>query len=147
MSFNISLGINSSEDNRINKSVSYSKTLTGNLKDQTSIIDPVILIECSLDDIVNCNYCNIPQFNRKYFIKDITSVRNGLCQITCHVDVLDSFADEILSNSAIIKRQENEWNLYVNDGAFFTYQNPNIITKSFPSGFSSQSFVLAIAGS
>lgn len=147
MAFNISLQVNNSERERLSKSIDDILTVSGVLKNDTSIIDPVIIIECNLSDVVNCNYMTIPIFERSYFVNDIRSVRHGLVEFTCHVDVLSSFANEIKSNTAIIKRQAEKWNLYLNDGSFKVYQNPNVLTKEFPSGFDTQEFVLAVAGS
>lgn len=146
MSFNIKLMVNKSENIRLSKSTKIINTVSGVLKDSTSIIDPVILIECDLTDVTGCNYISIPKFNRFYYVNNIRSVRNGLVEFSCHVDVLSSFADEIRKNDAIIRRQENKWNLYLNDGTFKVYQNPIVLTRSFPSGFSTQEFVLAVAG-
>lgn len=89
----------------------------------------------------------IAAFNRYYFITDIVSVSTGIAEIKAHVDVLTSFADGILANRGIVARQENIWNLYINDGAFRVYQNPMVLTKPFPSGFNTMEFVLAVAGS
>lgn len=147
MAFNIVLQTNNSEPNRLTKSISDIATVSGVLKDGTSIIDPTIKIECDLLTVTGCNYLSIPSFGRSYFVKNISSIRNGLVEFSCHVDVLSSFADSIRSNKAIIKRQENSWNLYLNDGSFKVYQNPNVLTKAFPSGFTTQEFVLAVAGS
>ena len=88
----------------------------------------------------------IESFNRFYFVDNITSIRNGLIQFSCRVDVLMSYRTAIRKNNAIIKKQENKWNLYLNDGTFKAYQNPNVLTKAFPSGFTTQEFVLAVAG-
>lgn len=147
MGFSIIVQRNNSEDNRITKNVSTIFTVNGNLKDNTSIIDPVILIQCDLTSVVNCNYISIPEFHRSYFVRNIKSVRNGLVEFNCHVDVLSSFADAIKGNTAIIKRQENDWNLYLNDGTLRVYQNSMVLTKNFPSGFNTREFVLAVAGS
>lgn len=147
MSFSIMLMQNTSPVNKIGKELSSQLEVTGELRSETSIIDPVIMIECDLADLTNCNYMYIPQFNRYYFVNNIRSIRNGLVEFTCHVDVLETYKDQIKANSAIIKRQENNWNLYLNDGTFKVYQNPIIITKEFPSGFNTQEFVLAVAGS
>lgn len=147
MSFSITLMQNTSPVNKIGKSLSSQLEVTGDLRSETSIIDPVIMIECELSDLTNCNYMYIPQFNRYYFVNNIRSIRNGLVEFTCHVDVLETYKDQIRANSAIIKRQENNWNLYLNDGTFKVYQNPIVITKEFPNGFNSQEFVLAVAGS
>ena len=77
---------------------------------------------------------------------NIRSIRNGLVEFSCHVDVLSSFATDIRNNIGVVKRQENKWNLYLNDGSFKVYQNPNVLTKAFPSGFTTQELVLAVAG-
>lgn len=142
----ISLQTNSSENNKMDKDVTTISTVTGTLRAECSIIDPVIIFELDLVNFVECNYITIPAFRRSYFVNNIRSIRNGLVEMTCHVDVLSSFKDEIRANSAIIHKSENDWNLYLNDGSLKTYQNASIYTHSFPSGFTGQSFVLAIAG-
>lgn len=147
MAFTITLQTNNSEDNRLTKGVTDIMSVNGTLRAGTSIIDPVILMNCDLSAVTHCNYITIPEFKRSYFVRNIKSVRAGLVELSGHVDVLSSFADSIKSNTAIIRRQENEWNLYLNDGTFRVYQNSIVLTKSFPSGFSTQEFVLAVAGS
>jgi len=143
---NVSLQINSSDKIRMDKNISDIATFNGTLKAATSIIDPVILFEGDLSNYANCNYMTIPVFGRSYFVTNIKSIRSGLFEVSGHVDVLSSFAAAIRANTAIIKRQENNWNLYLNDGSFRTYQNPMVLTKEFPGGFSTQEFVLAVAG-
>ena len=147
MAFDIMLQRNNSERNRVTKEISEILTVSGELKAETSIIDPVIIIECDLSAVVGCNYISIPAFGRSYFVNNIRSIRSRLVEFSCHVDVLSSFATEIRSNTAIVRRQENNWNLYLNDGTFKIYQNPDVLTKAFPSGFTTQEFVLAVAGS
>lgn len=147
MAFNIILQTNTSENNKLDKSLTNIATLSGTLKSECSIIDPVIQIEGDISDYTGCNYCTIDTFGRSYFVQNIRSLRNGLFEISCHVDVLSSFATQIRACTGIINRQENDWNLYLDDGSFKVYQNPVILTKEFPSGFSTQSYVLAVAGS
>lgn len=147
MAFNITLQTNKSEENKLDKRLIDIMTVSGELKTETSIIDPVIVIECNLAAVTECNYMTIPQFGRSYFVNNIRSVRTGLVEFSCHVDVLSSFKSQIRGNRAIIKKQENDWNLYLNDGTFKVYQNPMVLTKAFPSGFTTQEFVLAVAGS
>ena len=145
--FDITLQTNQSEQNRVTKTLVDLATVSGVLKEETSIIDPIIKIEGDLSNFVNCNYLTIPAFGRSYFVNNIRSIRQGLVEFACHVDVLSSFADAIKTNKAIVKRQENNWNLYLNDGTFKVYQNPTVLTKAFPSGFNTQEFILAVAGS
>lgn len=144
--FNITLQVNNSEKERLDKSITDIATISGTLREKTSLIDPVIVIEGDLSNYVNCNYMTIQAFNRSYFINNITSVSNNLFEISAHVDVLTTYKTQIRTNDAIIARQEKKWNLYLNDGVFKTYQNPYIVTKAFPSGFTSQHFVFSVAG-
>ena len=147
MSFSIQLMRNNSEGNRLNKNLSPITTVTGTLKQSTSIINPVIQIQCEITDVTDCNYMYISTFERYYFVDNITSLTSDIFEFTSHVDVLTTYANQIRSNNAIIRKQENRWNLYLNDGTFKTYQNPIILTKAFPHGFTTQELVLAVAGS
>lgn len=147
MSFKITLQTNKSENIKIGKSLTDVLTLEGTLKVSTSIIDPVIIIESdNVESILKCNYMSIPSFSRSYFITNVKSINYKLWEVSAHVDVLESFKDEILENTGVIARQEKEWNLYLDDGVFKSYQNPLVMTQAFPKGFSSQEFVLIAAG-
>lgn len=140
------LQTNRSENNRAVKDLTDIASINFVLKEKTSITDPVFILQRNLADIIDANYLTVPSFKRSYFITDIQSVRNGIVEISAHVDVLSSYIDQLKECSAIIHRQENKWNLYLDDGFFKTYQNPNIVVKKFPNGFTTQSFVLAVAG-
>ena len=146
MPFDVILKRNISEVNCFDKDTEIIATLTGVISDGTSIINPSIIVDGALADISQANYVTVAEFGRSYFINDIVSFREGLVQLNCHVDVLSSFAEQIRANKGIIFRQENDWNLYLNDGVLEVYQNPYVVTKSFPSGFDGQSYVLALAG-
>lgn len=143
---NIILQRNNSDDRRFTKETETIATLSGYLRAESSIVDPVIMIEGSASSLANCNYITIPEFNRSYFVTDIVSVRSDLIEVSAHVDVLSTYKNAILSNRGIVRRQENDWNLYLDDGSFKVYNNPVILTRAFPSGFSTMSFILAVAG-
>lgn len=145
--FDISFYVNSSEKNKVDKTLTLITTISGVLKESTSIIDPVIVIEGSLSAFTGCNYMQIESFGRSYFVNNIRSISNGLIEISAHVDVLSTYKNAIRRNQAIIRKQQNTWNLYLNDGSLRVYQDPEIIVKTFPSGFTKQEFVLAVAGS
>lgn len=147
MAFTVSLQNNASPKNQLDKSISGVLAVSGTLKDGTSVVDPVILVQAPLSTLVNANYMTIAAFGRSYFITDIRSIREGLVEISGHVDVLSTYASGIRGNRAVIYRQENDWNLYLDDGTFQVYNNPSVLTRPFPSGFSSLEFVLAVAGS
>ena len=147
MSFNIRLMTNNSADNVADKDFTTVDTLTGTLREETSITNPAIRINYS-GALQNVNYFYIPQFQRYYFVTDIKSIRNGIWEIVGHCDVLTTaFKLSCLSDClGITKKQENKNNLFLNDGSFRVYQDPIVTTKLFPSGFNSFNYVLAVAG-
>lgn len=101
---------NTTENNRVDKTayLTSAGTLSGALKEGTSVLNPSILIE--RDALPSCNYINIPEFGRYYFITNIHSVRNKLWQLDCLVDALMTYKDQIKQQTAIIARQENSYN-------------------------------------
>lgn len=143
---NITLQVNNSDFHVINKNITDVSSLSGYLRESSSIINPVVMIEVPAGSIAGCNYMTISEFGRSYYITDIESVRANLTRVTAHVDVLYTYRNQILNATGIIKRQQNLWNLYLDDGVFKVYNNPQILTKAFPSGFSTMSFILAVAG-
>ena len=142
----LTLYSNTSEYAALDKEIQQLILLSGILREESSIIDPVILIEDIDDFISEMNYAYIEDFNRYYFITNIESVRQGLWRVSFHVDVLGTYKDAIRANSGIIERNENLYDLQLNDGLFRTRQNPRIVQKAFPSGFNTWNFVLAVAG-
>ena len=146
MSFPILVARNNSETIAITKNLTSLFELNGVLKDGCSIIDPVIEVETNVDAFTGANYLIIPSFGRRYFIRDVVSTYYNLTEISCHVDVLSSFADAIKSNRGIVHRQERNWNLYLDDGVLKAYQNPLINTITFPQGFSGHTNLLLLAG-
>ena len=96
----IVLYVNSSERQAINKSIGSALTLTGALRNESSVIHPSFLIEAVNPS--GYNYCYIAEFGRYYFITNITSVRTYIWRIDCSVDVLMSFKSQILNLSVIV---------------------------------------------
>lgn len=145
MSFSISLQNNSSPINKIGKAISTITTVSGNLKNESDVIRPEILIE-SDSSILSANYMTIDTFHRKYFIEEIQSVRTNLWLVKAHVDVLETYASQILSNTAVVLRQENNFNLLLNDGVFKCRQDPRISYRKFPSGLGDFNYILITQG-
>lgn len=144
---NIALYTNTSDKNHIDKNITQmGSTISGTLREDCSITDPVIKIAHITDfNIARCNYAYIPEFGRYYYITDIVCV-GKLYELHMHCDVLMSFKSQIRSNSAVIARNESSYNLYLPDGVFKTYANPHYQIKKFPSGFSGFHYILTISG-
>lgn len=144
---NITLYSQISERNCVMKTLGEPVlSLTGTLRNESSLIDPVILIEADAATLAAVNYMYIDSFARYYFIRGIKSVRNGLVEISGHVDVLQTFWAQIKTNEAIIRRQSQLWNLNINDGVLRAQADSIVETFEFPYGFGASSLILAVAG-
>ena len=91
----------------------------------------------------------ISTFGRKYFITDITALNEKTCVVSGHVDVLSTYASDIRKLEAVIARQENKWNLYLDDNLFKVDSRTIIQTLDFNKGghFSkTPSIVLVVTG-
>lgn len=116
--FTLYLYNNRTENNRIDKR-NYLTSLinvSGVLRDECSIIKPVIEIDVDDDTIFSANYVYIPKFKRYYYINNIESVVNGIWRIYLLCDVLMSHREYIIKQNALISRQEFEYNLNLIDG-------------------------------
>lgn len=134
-----------SEVNKVTKVLTDELSLTGELRESSSVITPNIKIED--DDLTDYNYAYIPEFGRYYFITNITSVRNNLWELAMRVDVLMTYADEIKANTAVIARNSNLWNLYYQDEQFKILNYETIQTKAFGVSLNpSSQIVLICAG-
>lgn len=143
--FSISLMNNQEELNKISKNPSIVMTLNGTLREETSLIDPVVIIEYN-GTLTNVNYAYIPEFNRYYFITQIESVRTGLWRVCCHCDVLKTYAQAILGCECVVARNEKNYNLLLNDAYFKVYSNPRVQIANFPNKFTGESYVLVMKG-
>lgn len=106
------------------------------LKEPTNFFKPTFILQNhSGVNLNNFNYIDgSSSFSgRKYFIKEVRSVGNGRFEISAETDVLSTWAAEIRLNEAVIRRQENIYNLYLDDPDFHTYNYEKIQTLQFPS--------------
>lgn len=144
----ITLYKNNSEDYALTKSLSTQLTLSSCVfKEDSSVENPNIIISTNTD-ISECNYMYIEDLHRYYFIREIGIVRAGVYSIRGHVDVLSTYASEIKACNAIISRQENLYNMYLDDPEFKTLNKSEVVTKRFSSGSFTKSmqYVLVVAG-
>lgn len=144
MSFSIVLQHSASPKEKLTKNITDEITLTGTLKDGSSVTDPVVMIERSSLPL-NCNYATISSFGRSYFITGFKSVTYNMWEVSLHVDVLSTYATKIRQQVAIIGKNERSFNLYLNDSRFRCYQNPHIVVKQFPNAFNPANFSLVLA--
>ena len=142
---NVTLYKNTSEKAKVGKTLTSASVHTGTLREGCEVVNPTIIVEgVNLSDF---NYMYIPEFHRYYFITGITSVKKGLWQIDGHCDVLETYQAQIKAQKAVVERQENDYNLYLNDPEWKVYTNKQVLTREFPSGFlASGNYFLTVVG-
>lgn len=140
--------INNSENEKVNKNITYLFELDGVLRSECDVKSPNILVEG--DACLQANYVYIPEFNRYYYYrKPPSSYRTGMWIIDLDVDVLMSFKNEIKNCIAIINKQEdyNNANNDIDDGSFVFESGVFNEVVNFPVKFNDDGeYILLTAG-
>ena len=114
---NITLYKTKSANNVVNKKLVSEKNLGNNciMADNTSVTSPTVIIGgiTSLDSISDYNYAYIPQCHRYYYINDIIALSGGRVKLLLSVDVLKSYASDILNSTQLVTRQKNQGKMYL----------------------------------
>lgn len=102
------------------------------LKENTNIFKPTFILQTDTD-LGAFNYIDGSAFSgRQYFITKVTSIGYNRYEVEAMTDVLDTWAAQIKANDAVISRQENVFNLYLDDPYFHVYNYERIQTLKFP---------------
>lgn len=142
----IRLYYNSSENNVIGKTLSDVIELDGNLRDSSDITNPVIMI--TSDTKPNANYAYIDNFNRFYFISEITAYRSNSFILKLKVDVLESYKEQIKKLKVVLSGTENTGkSMYLNSDIWIRNVKDKTDIITFPNGLSENGeFILITAG-
>ena len=114
----------------VNKSLGTSTVYSCELKKATNYMDLVLILTTN-DDFVNLpfNYVvlnrtasskNFSQRRRGYYV-DWSNTRNvarGVWEVALKLDVRYTYANEIMSSEQVIDRNENDYNLYLQDNMY-----------------------------
>ena len=101
---------NDSDIKVVNKNITEIATINGVWKENTDVLEPHVVINNR--SMAGVNYCYIPEFDRYYYIDDHAKITGGQVEIVCAVDVLMSWKQYFKVLTAVIARQENQWNLF-----------------------------------
>lgn len=101
------------------------------LKENTSIENPVFRLNMQgniskVSDITRLNYLHWFQSGRYYFIDDIKFLRGKAVEISCRVDVLYSFREDIKESKQFTERCGNKHTNLIPDEHYNVLNNTNI---------------------
>lgn len=145
MSMTITFGTTSDPKNKLNKTYKSSVSITGNLKDDTSVVNPIILVNASLATLSGCNYMYIASFGRYYYITDVVSKGANLVEVHGHCDVLKSFNSQIRACTGYVSRT-NTGNSYISDDMKALTNKPTVTYVNATGQFGYSGFVLWVGG-
>ena len=137
----------SSPRKKLVKELSDGITLVGTLRAQSSVMAPTFTVQGSA--VVGYNYCYIPDFGRWYYINGIDALRSNLYELSLGIDVLMTYAKQILTNEAIIDKVQSGGSsyVYIDDGSIVNTVRHTVETINFPNGFNDHGeFILITAG-
>lgn len=116
------------ENAKLNKTTQEIARVSGTIIDGCSILTPSVRVR-NVVNIRDCNYVYIPSLKRYYFVDDLFFDSNTTTVLKLKVDVLMSHKSEILNTEQIVTRQENNYNLYLNDTMYKVYNKDRITLK------------------
>lgn len=133
-----------SEKNRLTKVLTNKLELTGHLKDDCNMTDPVITFNLD-NNILVYNYAYIPVFQRYYFINDVDII-NKTMQLSFHVDVLMTYKEDILNSTGLVTRSK-VGDAYISDSLILQTKKIKRQCQQIGKSFTKDNkFVLQIGG-
>lgn len=130
---NLKLYTNASEKNCIGKKLLNETDFQGVLREQSSIINPVIKVQST--KVPNFNYAYVPDFNRYYFIVGIRNISTNIWELSLGVDVLESFKSSLANQLVILSdTQITGATNYISGDQWVTNVKTNTEIIPFPAG-------------
>lgn len=103
--------------------------------------------QATKNEILKANMIYIPDLSRWYEVRPESVLDlGGIIKLSCEEDDIMSNLTDVLNLRAVIKRQANLFNTYLNDEKYKAYEYSRIQTLEFPNSFTQQAFILAISG-
>lgn len=105
----------------INKTYSLIAETTATPFGEITIVDPILRIRRQ-NELSGINYIYVPEWLRYYFVNDIRIISGDIMELSCHIDVLNSFKSAILDSECICIRSErtdvNPRTVYTQNGTY-----------------------------
>lgn len=129
--------------NEINKSLGTAIVKTCELKNGSSIEDPVLYMQHDVS-LFACNYVYIPDFGRYYFISG-REIAEHTEYITCHVDVLKTYANDIKASTGTATRS-NYYNKDIPDNMVVEIPTDKIQYRKLSQPITGETYICIIGG-
>ena len=143
---NLKLYTNVSEKNCIGKKLINETVFQGVLREQSSIINPVIKVQST--ELPDFNYAYVPDFKRYYFIVGIRNISTNIWELSLGVDVLESFKSSLANQLVILSdTQITGATNYISGDQWVTNVKTNTEIIPFPAGLlEGGEYILITAG-
>ena len=120
------------------------------IKDMTSIITPILELTAStVGNWSIVNYAYIPEFGRYYFVDNVELEHDGLVAISLSIDVLKTYAENLMSTQFMIARSESLWSPYYIDNEY-PLMNRRVVDMipigGIPQSATGKKYTLTVAG-
>ena len=112
----ITIGQTSDDRRKIQKNFSGT-SLQVQLKQPCDLLHPIFVLTWS-NSYVHTNYLYAPDLGRYYYIDNVTLLTGSRAELHCSVDVLMSYAAEILNLDVYVTRNQAERNKLVVDDKY-----------------------------
>lgn len=96
--------------NEINKTLVELEQTEIFLKKELQNVNDISFDVVNVNRDFTANYCYIPQFKRYYFVNNIVIVNNSVMRLNCHVDLLQTYKENILECSATVTETTDNYN-------------------------------------
>ena len=128
---NATFYVNNSPKDNVDKALTLVANAEIKLLRGTSMVNPVITFQGSLPTF---NYVYLSDFDRYYYVEDITNVLDNMWSIAMHVDVLMSHKVALRNNTGLIGRQEFVYEPYLRDNMVPKTNDTKQYIKKFTNG-------------
>ena len=132
MAINVVFYSFSKKDNSTKQPTSGGTTLSCEIKNQSSIMTPYLIINTAISNPSNLNYAYIAAYNRYYWVTDWSWDRGfWYCNLT--VDVLATYKSQIGSSTQFVIRAASSYNLAITDTKYPALSYTQVTNLSFES--------------
>lgn len=103
---NITLYTTTDDMRTVDKTLTTVKSVTATPTEPMNVLAPTLIINYD-NSVLSANYVYIPALNRYYYIDNIDLLKGNRILLSCRVDVLKTYANDIGNCNCICVRSES----------------------------------------